>query len=262
MEFPKTVHEDPAAIDACREAGIFDRDFYWKHSNGYNQHHLDALTADLDKALSAQFVLWDSKSDAQQPVHETDVHNASPGSLPKVQAFVATHAEYGTKSFYPVLASKGGPVDAFKEFVPWTAGLNAAAIALLKDMDYFVQPGAKLTKAGQEGIKRMREEHEGINPKNWLVRPVTPCLEHSAERAGAPAPAPHPATAHVWAWMPSDLVPTQPLAHWPNRGQTSPWSTSSLHASAVSSSRATAFLSVWCSLEPCTSTANMRPLVW
>lgn len=180
VHFESGIHTDPVAYEACREAGIFDKGYkyYWKHENGFNQWFIDGLTIEATRMLSGKTVLWDSSCGKGAPVHESDVVNASPGDLPQVYAFLASHAEFGTVLFLPRLSCKGGDDDAWDGVEFYTAHISEEEKELVKDMQMYLQPG---TTTHKEHDKAAVDAHRAavlaerlgnINPKLFLVRPV------------------------------------------------------------------------------------------
>lgn len=141
MTFNKGIHTAPQAIDACHEAGIFEKDWFWQHENALEQWHGDALTIMASKVLLGKTILWDSSTGKNAPVHESRAVNPSPGTIPQLQAYLFTHAQHGTHIFVPINGCKGGKKGANDDVEVWTSALTQEDITFLKeDMDYYVQP--------------------------------------------------------------------------------------------------------------------------
>lgn len=273
MDFSAKTFNDPICKDACAEAGVFEKKWYWKHSNGYKQWFLDGLTIDPTKVLEGKTVLWDSSGGkGNLPVHESCAVNASPGDLPQLHAMLATHAEFGTVLFLPALSCTGGPVGAWDDVDIWTCQLTEEERKfLIHDMQYYVMPKAlDHNKRDKEAVEAHRkavadEMLSNINKRLFLVCPLyimccstccrTECITHCS----------HPAT---------DLGPPSSLGTSSGaqttrigpaqRGVASALccSSSSFQASIFLTSRCFCIGQVTCSEPPCTSTASNLLFNW
>lgn len=172
MKFEPSIHKDLRyGRRACWKAGVESgKDFFWKHENAYRQWHIDALSIDWSRMLGRQTGLFPRGSDTQQPVCESSVHNASPGSVPVVQVFIAAHVEHGVLAFYPMLSSKGGPKGAFEGFSWWCSNLDEASERLLRDMGHYNQPEV-VADLPEAVLKAMKTMGAPINRTHFKVCP-------------------------------------------------------------------------------------------
>lgn len=275
MEFIDSVHKAPEARDACVAALIEHPalKFYWKPENGLKQWFIDGFSIDATKVLQHKTVLWDSSCGATAPVHESDAVNASPGDLPELYAFMATHAEYGTVLFLPVLNCRGGKKGAWDDVKFWTANLSEDEVKFLKeDMAYYLQPDA-WTKGDPDALKAVQDDiaagkFDSINAKLFLVRtPAAHCQSmylHTCCRTASNTHCSHACSLLGPPNSQGTSFGAQTTRIGPaQRGSAcgSCCATSSSHASCFLTSRFFVDAHFLCSAPPCTSTAMSLPLI-
>lgn len=107
----------------------------WAHERGYNQWFIDAFKIDPAKLMEEEYGIWERG--VEQPVQEVSVHNASPGSVPTLTAFIAVHAKLGTRIYFPKLACGGGHADSWDDFTWWTTWLTDEEKERIKRRCYY-----------------------------------------------------------------------------------------------------------------------------
>ena len=145
-----SAYQDGHLVYPDGEKGMYNdmytRNFYWKHSRGFKQWWIDALTVDPTKLLLDRQGIWEYGRD--QPVHESALVNAHLGSMPAVMVFLAAHQEHGTHAFFPYHGAKHGAVDKtgvkklYEEFDYWYTKLPAATKAQIVKLGYCNTPKA------------------------------------------------------------------------------------------------------------------------
>ena len=147
---------------ACTGYGVVDHNgtplaahTRWNHDRGYNQWFIDAFKIDPVKMMEEEYGIWERG--VPQPVQEVSVAGASPGSVPTLTAFIATHARHGTRIFFPKNATGGGRVDSWDEYEWWTTHLTEEEKERLKQRNYYNMEEA-LQRSCLPGLQQLMQE--------------------------------------------------------------------------------------------------------
>lgn len=172
--FPAGYHA-PWLQGVCQHL-IGKKDYFWDHSNGFNQWWIDAFTVDPQKLLNGMSGLWEHGR--PQPVVKTDIENASPGKLPTVMVYIAVHPKFGTHAFFPYHGAKGGAADKdgpgmmFEGFKYWYSDLKPEVHAKIISQEYCNQPGGvqRFMKAASSNEQKAFAAQGKLNPRFFMVR--------------------------------------------------------------------------------------------
>lgn len=159
--------------DVCAGAWDYlfagDIRYMWAHENGFNQWWIDELTIDPQKLITDEEG-YPLKAELKDVVLESDMVNASIGSVPSTQVILCMHAEHGCMAFFPALGLKRGRQDSQQGVSVWLDNLSAEDQEKIKQRTWYCHPDAvkKMQNNGTPGQK-MDFDSE-FTKRNFLVR--------------------------------------------------------------------------------------------
>ena len=122
VEFPGMYNEE-----VCKGAWahLFQEDlnFMWAHEKGLNQWWMDELTVD-PQALQTDAEGIPLSGELRDAVVESNIVNASLGTVPTLQVVLCIHADKGALAFFPALGMKRGRVGSHEGATVWLDTLS------------------------------------------------------------------------------------------------------------------------------------------
>lgn len=116
---------------------------FWKREYCNNQWHVDAFTCD-PRVVCKRFRGIRFKK-MPLPVAQRPELNASVGQMPCMLVYIATHAKYGTRIFYPYLGTSGGAAkyNTWEGYQYWGHNITKEELVHLQRCAYYNQPPAR-----------------------------------------------------------------------------------------------------------------------
>ena len=199
IEIPAFYHAADApckhAVACLKEPGR--PPLYWHPDFFEDQWFIDAFTVDPHELLDDRTGIW--PRGVERPPQQCNLVNASLGSLPKVQVYIAVHQQFGTLAFYPYHGAKHGGRSEKKDermyegYVYWTSALSKESKEQIRDRGYYNFQAA-MEALKKDGTAAEWREFTGgeFHPRHFMVR-VPPLLPMQA------TPNPNPACCRARA---------------------------------------------------------------
>lgn len=174
VEFPE-YYRSSICAGAWEHLFAADVKYMWAHQNGFNQWWVDELTIDPSKLVMDEEG-YPLKDELKDVVLESDMINASIGSVPSTQVILCMHAVHGTLAFIPALGMKRGRKDAQEGVTLWLDNLTEADQEKLKQRKWYCDLKAvdKMRKKGTPG--QQVDFDQGYTLRNFLVCTLSACM--------------------------------------------------------------------------------------
>lgn len=146
----------------------------WNPEHFANQWFIDAFTVDPDELLKDRTGIY--PRGRPRFVQQCDLINASVGSLPKVQVYIAVHQDFGTLVFYPYHGAKHGgrsekkDANMYEGYRYWTSELSDTEKEQIRTSGYY-NYSAAIEAIRKKGGGQWEDFNSGdFHPKHFTVR--------------------------------------------------------------------------------------------